>query len=55
MGGGNQSVVYSTPIEGSKEEGFSHIYRNTKFMDKLYSTPESDIRSIRDVLVKSCL
>ena len=40
MGGTAESKPVSKPIEGTKEKGFSHIYRNAKFMDKLYDSPK---------------
>lgn len=53
--GSNPSVVYSKPVEGTKEKGFSHIYRNADYMDKVYETPEPQYKSLRDILVENCL
>ena len=53
--GEGQSVVYSLPIENSREKGFSHVYRNARFMDKLYDTPDPNFTSIRDVYMHKCL
>ena len=55
MGSNPSSVVYSKPVEGTKEPGFSHIYRNADYMDKVYETPQPQYKSVRDILVDNCL
>ena len=55
MGGSTESKPVSKPIEGTKEKGFSHIYRNAKFMDKLYDSPDPKLTSLRDIIVENCL
>ena len=44
---------YNIPIEGSKEPGFSHIYRNPKTLKGLHSTPDKNLRSMKDVIEAS--
>lgn len=50
MGSEAPTKHYSTPVESSKEPGFSHIYRNPKTMKGLFSTPDPKIRTMKDVI-----
>jgi hypothetical protein len=49
------SIVYNRPVDEMKEDGFSHVYRCAKHMNKLDDTPEPHITSIKDILVENCL
>ena len=53
--GSKPSFPTSQPIEGTKEKGFSHIYRNSAHMDKLISISDSEYSSLRDLYQKKCL
>lgn len=46
---------YAEPIKGSKETGFSHVYRNPDFMSQLVSVPQGNYSSMRDVIEEKCL
>lgn len=51
MGANQNQIVYAEPIKESKEEGFSEIYRNPKYLDReLLSTYDSEVYSLKDML-----
>lgn len=50
-----ENILYNQPLREAKEDGFSHVYRCAKYMDKLDDTPEPHITSVKDILVDNCL
>ncbi len=55
MGGNitHESIIYNVPLEGSKQKGFSHIYRNPKTLKELPTTPDPKFLSIKDAFYDS--
>jgi hypothetical protein len=47
----NSSLV-AYPVEGSKQKGFSAIYRNPRFVNKLLTYPDFKSTSVKDVFLK---
>lgn len=43
--------AFSTPLEGSKKPGFSHIYRNSLSLNELVMTPVPGEFSLKKILV----
>jgi hypothetical protein len=41
MGGNtsHENITYNVPVEGTKQKGFSHIYRNPLALKELHTTP----------------
>lgn len=46
----HEKIQYSVPVEGSKQKGFSAIYRNPSSVDKLVTTPNPEFTNIKDVI-----
>lgn len=46
----HEKIQYSVPVEGSKQKGFSAIYRNPSSVDKLVTTPNPEFINIKDVI-----
>lgn len=44
---------YSVPIEGTKQPGFSHVYRNPKQVGELATTHDPSCSSMKDVIYKT--
>jgi hypothetical protein len=40
---------FSVPLEGTREKGFSHIYRNSSNLNELASTPVPGILSLKQL------
>jgi hypothetical protein len=40
-------------MPNSKEPGFTPVFRNPQFKDKLSTTPDPSFKSYRDVIVQS--
>jgi hypothetical protein len=55
MGGNitHESITYNVPLEGSKQKGFSHIYRNPATLKELPTTPDPKFSSIKDAFYDS--
>ena len=49
----HEQILYSVPVEGTKQKGFSSIYRNPLTPNKLISTPDPKLTSIKDVIYAS--
>ena len=52
MGGSlsHESIIDNVPLKGTKEKGFSEIYRNPVTVRELRSTPNPSINSVKDAI-----
>lgn len=55
MGGhfSHESISYNVPVQGTKEKGFSAIYRNPLTPKELVKTPDPNLTSMKDVIYYS--
>lgn len=56
MGGqtSHEDILYNVPLQGTKEKGFSAIYRNPKTVNnQLVTTPDPQLTSMKDVIYGS--
>lgn len=49
----NEDIQYNVALEGTKQKGFSHIYRNPSFLKELEKRFDPQITNMKDVIYRA--